>query len=204
MTSYTIRVLQPIALFTAACAASFVVAHATPAQASRAIVHATACMIETDYMGDYKISASGIANASGSSGVDPGARARRVFCPLPDETYNSINQTVPESRTDVLYVSGVDSNNSVPNHTNYEQDGRAIAQTCVRSYGGAPALCSYWVELTSGTYTGAFDTNIAAWTGANDPVPFVKAYPDYYPVLVVNLPKSGIYGWSSLSGFSTF
>lgn len=198
MHSYTTRVLGPIALFTAACAGSFIVAHATPAQASRAIVHASACLIETDYVGDYKISANGIANASG----DPGGRARRVYCPLPDETGNAINQT--DSKIDALYVSGIDSNNASPNYSNLEQDSRALAQTCVRSYSGAPAICSNWVELTSGTYTGAFDTNIAAFTGASDPVPFVKAYPDHYSVLVVNLPKNGIYGWSSLSGFSTF
>ncbi|MDI1447445.1 hypothetical protein [Polyangium sp. 6x1] len=193
------QVLKPIALFTAACAGSFIVAHATPAQASRAIVHASACTIETEYNADYKISANGIANASS----DPfGARARRVYCPVPDENGNSINQT--GSTLDVLYVSGIDNNNDSPNYINLEQDSRVIAQTCVRSYSGAAAICSNWVELTSGTYTGAFDTNIAAFTGTNDPVPFLKSHPDYYPVLLVNLPKSGIYGWSSLSGFSTF
>jgi hypothetical protein len=188
---------RALALFTAAGAVSAILASAGTAAAARALVPATACSYETDFVTDYKVVGNiGIGNQSGGTGP----RARNLYCPMPDSASN------PRSTVTQLWVSGYDANNDPPAPTNLPVDGRVLAQVCGHDDWAGGFFCSSWAEATTFTQSGIqYDTNIGALTASTDPLPMFKnpAYANWYTNLVVALPRPGIYGATWLYGFST-
>ena len=192
-----------IAIFAAAAASGAVVARSTPAQAARALVPAAACYTESDFNGDYHfVNGAAIANS--------GSRARKVFCPIPTTDTNPRNPTGAISGISQFWVSGIDGNNEPPSANlstggNMDPDGRVLAQICMRDDWAGGTVCSSFVEVTSNTESRLFDTNIALSTLSTDPVPVLKntSLANWYPTLVVSIPRPGVAGWSALHGFTT-
>ncbi len=189
---------RAFALFTAAGAVSAILASAGTAAAARAVIPASACSYETDFITDYKISSNiGIGNTSSGTG----SRARNLYCPMPDSAGN------PRSSVTQLWVAGYDANNDPPAPANLPADGRVLAQVCGHDDWAGGFFCSSWAEATYNTQAGVqFDTNIGAGTAASDPLPMFKnpSYANWYTSLVVALPRSGIYGATWLYGFTTY
>ncbi len=78
-------IARAFALFTAAGAVSGILASAGTAAAARAVIPASACSYETDFITDYKIVGNiGIGNTSSGTG----SRARNLYCPMPDSAGN--------------------------------------------------------------------------------------------------------------------
>jgi hypothetical protein len=188
------KTLKLVSLFVAATAAGHVLSTSAPADAARALVSASACYIETGYDGDYSFN-HGIENLSGGLG----SRSRKVYCPVPDTAAN------PRSSVSQLWIAGFDMNNETPN-ANIDWDGRVLAQICLTEDWWYGVSCSNWVEVTPNTWTGHFDTNIANFGTANDPVPLLKSpgVANWYPNLIVSLPRTGVYGASRFKGFTMY
>lgn len=132
------------------------------------------CSFETDYSGDYWVSASAISNASGS-------RARNVYCPLNDA-----------DTLQYLAVDGYDANND-------PYAGVPTAKVCQVENTGFTVDCgSGSVALMGGTSTGIFSTWLPSWmlTPLSNP-----ARATWYVDLVISIPQTGIYGKSFLRGF---
>ena len=188
---------RALALFTAAGAVSAILAGAGTASAARALVPATGCSYETDFVGDYSVVGNiGIGNLSPTSGGS--GRARNLYCPMPDSASN------PRSSVTQLWVAGFDANNDPG--VSGSLDGRVLAQMCGHDDWAGGAFCSNWVEVTSNTQSGIqYDTNIGVFTGSSDPLPMFKnaSFANWYTNLVVALPRKGISGSSWLYGITT-
>jgi hypothetical protein len=130
---------------------------------------ATACAIETDYSGDYVVSASAIANASGGAG----ARARNVYCAINDAT-----------TVQYIAVDGYDANND-------PSTGVPTARICQADNLGLTVSCTATTPLLGGTSTGSYSTWLPSWrlSPLADPA---RAY--WYADLVISIPQTGIYG----------
>lgn len=138
---------------------------------------ASACLFDTDNIGDYVVSAGGTIGNS-SSGL--GARQRWLHCPLPDA--NTI--------TDIA-VDGYDANND-------PSSGVPTARICQSYNLGTYVVCTAWNPLLGGTGTGAYSTWLphSLSDGLRD-----SSRIDWYAELLISLPQTGIYGQSLLYGF---
>jgi hypothetical protein len=128
-------------VFAAAAAVAFIVSDSSRADAKE-VNHATSCMHETDYAGDYVVNSTGVANQS--SGL--GWRPRNLYCPL--------SSNVRESLTGGILLDVYDGDH---NNGSY---ARVLASVCLKSYSGTAITCSANTEITFNTETGSFSRGL--------------------------------------------
>lgn len=186
--------VKSASLFVAAAAAGFILSDAVPAKAAKALVPASACWVDTDYMGDYTFD-RGIVNNSGGIG----ARPRRVVCPIPD------NATNPRSGITSMLFDGFDGDNNPQTSTDISHT--VLAHVCLQKFSGDPRdatsiQCSADAQGLGGTSTGPFDASVTgdAITLLHNESDFVDAYAN----LFVQITSNGTVGKSQFYGFTTF
>ncbi|WP_437958541.1 hypothetical protein WME76_02020 [Sorangium sp. So ce119] len=177
----SIRVLARVLTGLAIAAASFSVLGTPPADA-REPTPAAACLFETDYVGDYGVSADGISNRSGGFAW---STARNIYCPIP---------TALRDSGQPIFVDGYDGNN--------ETSGQVTARVCMTSWAGGAAVCANPGLITQNTETGFFigrSLDAANINHLRNP-----ALADNYPVLVISIPRGGTGGNSRIAGIQTW
>lgn len=127
----------------AAAAVSHIVSASAPAEAKE-VVHATGCLNQTNYAGDYIINETGISNQSSGIGWSP----RKLFCPISSNVRETLTGGI------ILDVHDGDNTNA--------STGRILANVCVQSFSGTAITCSAQTEITLNTETGFFSRTLDA------------------------------------------
>lgn len=173
--------IRTLALMSFAGISTFAAGQATLAEAYEARPAISCFNSQDDYPGDYVVMDTGVRNQSWG----PLGRARALHCPIPN-TGSTLSSA---------WLTGFDGNNE----TGF--DGNILVKTCSTPWNGGGADCSGFQAIggLSTTHTGIVSTGIDSSLMGH-----LNNGGNVHRVMVVSLPRNGVLGNSSLTGYEVF